>query len=130
MQALCSRRGAVEALRGGEDLERIPRSGYLPLSVVLTSEDVFEAFYDEYSQLRAFLHVVLERDVARAPAGEAHGNGPHAGNRPHDAAPAAPGPAPGARARRRRSSSIAPRFSETASVWRSQRPSGRPRPRS
>jgi hypothetical protein len=24
---------AVEALRGGEDLERIPRSGYLPLSV-------------------------------------------------------------------------------------------------
>ncbi len=30
--------------------------GYLPLSVVLTNEDVFEAFYDEYAQLRAFLH--------------------------------------------------------------------------
>ena len=30
--------------------------GYLPLSVVLTGETVYEAFYDEYSQLRAFLH--------------------------------------------------------------------------
>ena len=30
--------------------------GYLPLSVVLTGEHVYEAFYDEYSQLRAFLH--------------------------------------------------------------------------
>ncbi|HET7204518.1 MAG TPA: adenosylmethionine--8-amino-7-oxononanoate transaminase [Steroidobacteraceae bacterium] len=30
--------------------------GYLPLSVVLTGEDVFEAFYDEYEKLRAFLH--------------------------------------------------------------------------
>jgi adenosylmethionine-8-amino-7-oxononanoate aminotransferase len=30
--------------------------GYLPLSVVLTGEDVYDAFYDEYAQLRAFLH--------------------------------------------------------------------------
>jgi adenosylmethionine-8-amino-7-oxononanoate aminotransferase len=30
--------------------------GYLPLSVVLTGERVYEAFYDEYSSLRAFLH--------------------------------------------------------------------------
>jgi adenosylmethionine-8-amino-7-oxononanoate aminotransferase len=30
--------------------------GYLPLSVVLAGEDVYEAFYDEYVQLRAFLH--------------------------------------------------------------------------
>ncbi len=30
--------------------------GYLPLSVVLTGERVFEAFYDEYTSLRAFLH--------------------------------------------------------------------------
>jgi len=30
--------------------------GYLPLSVVLTGERVYEAFYDEYSRLRAFLH--------------------------------------------------------------------------
>ena len=30
--------------------------GYLPLSVVLTGERVFEAFYDEHSRLRAFLH--------------------------------------------------------------------------
>jgi adenosylmethionine---8-amino-7-oxononanoate aminotransferase len=30
--------------------------GYLPLSVVLTGEAVYAAFYDEYSQLRAFLH--------------------------------------------------------------------------
>ena len=30
--------------------------GYLPLSVVLTGEQVYAAFYDEYSQLRAFLH--------------------------------------------------------------------------
>jgi len=30
--------------------------GYLPLSVVLTGEDVYEAFYDEYAQMRAFLH--------------------------------------------------------------------------
>jgi adenosylmethionine-8-amino-7-oxononanoate aminotransferase len=30
--------------------------GYLPLSVVLTGEQVYGAFYDEYSRLRAFLH--------------------------------------------------------------------------
>ncbi len=30
--------------------------GFLPLSVVLTGERVYEAFYDEYEQLRAFLH--------------------------------------------------------------------------
>ena len=30
--------------------------GYLPLSVVLTSEAVYDAFYDEYAKLRAFLH--------------------------------------------------------------------------
>ena len=30
--------------------------GFLPLSVVLTSEQVYEAFYDEYASLRAFLH--------------------------------------------------------------------------
>ena len=30
--------------------------GYLPLSVVLTNEHTYEAFYDEYSKLNAFLH--------------------------------------------------------------------------
>jgi len=30
--------------------------GYLPLSAVLTGERVYEAFYDEYASLRAFLH--------------------------------------------------------------------------
>jgi adenosylmethionine-8-amino-7-oxononanoate aminotransferase len=30
--------------------------GYLPLSCVLTAEEVFEAFYAEYQALRAFLH--------------------------------------------------------------------------
>ena len=30
--------------------------GYLPLSVVLTRDSVYEAFYDEYTRLRAFLH--------------------------------------------------------------------------
>src|SRR5690606_3374696 len=30
--------------------------GYLPLSVVLTREPVYQAFYDEYETLRAFLH--------------------------------------------------------------------------
>jgi adenosylmethionine-8-amino-7-oxononanoate aminotransferase len=30
--------------------------GFLPLSVVLTREPVYEAFYDEYASLRAFLH--------------------------------------------------------------------------
>ena len=30
--------------------------GYLPLSTVLTTERVYEAFYDDYETLRAFLH--------------------------------------------------------------------------
>ncbi len=30
--------------------------GYLPLSVVLTSEQTYQAFYDDYASLRAFLH--------------------------------------------------------------------------
>ncbi len=30
--------------------------GYLPLSAVLTSEDIYSAFYDDYQNLRAFLH--------------------------------------------------------------------------
>lgn len=31
-------------------------AGYLPLSAVLTTEDVYAAFYDDYSNLTAFLH--------------------------------------------------------------------------
>jgi adenosylmethionine-8-amino-7-oxononanoate aminotransferase len=31
-------------------------SGYLPLSAVLMSDDIFQAFYDDYDTLRAFLH--------------------------------------------------------------------------
>ncbi len=30
--------------------------GYLPLSVVLTSEEMYQAFYDDYTTLKAFLH--------------------------------------------------------------------------
>jgi adenosylmethionine-8-amino-7-oxononanoate aminotransferase len=30
--------------------------GYLPLSVVLTNDDVYAAFYDDYTKLNAFLH--------------------------------------------------------------------------
>jgi adenosylmethionine---8-amino-7-oxononanoate aminotransferase len=30
--------------------------GYLPLSAVVTTEDVYQAFYDEYEKLNAFLH--------------------------------------------------------------------------
>lgn len=30
--------------------------GYLPLSCVLTTDDIYTAFYDEYIQLKAFLH--------------------------------------------------------------------------
>ncbi|HFD80294.1 MAG TPA: adenosylmethionine--8-amino-7-oxononanoate transaminase, partial [Gammaproteobacteria bacterium] len=30
--------------------------GYLPLSVVLTGERIYQAFYDDYQRLRAFLH--------------------------------------------------------------------------
>jgi adenosylmethionine---8-amino-7-oxononanoate aminotransferase len=31
-------------------------AGYLPLSAVLTTEEVYAAFYDEYAKLNAFLH--------------------------------------------------------------------------
>lgn len=31
-------------------------AGYLPLSVVLTTQNIYEAFYDEYNTLKAFLH--------------------------------------------------------------------------
>ncbi|MDX1442520.1 MAG: adenosylmethionine--8-amino-7-oxononanoate transaminase [Gammaproteobacteria bacterium] len=31
-------------------------AGYLPLSVVLTTEEIYRAFYDEYENLTAFLH--------------------------------------------------------------------------
>lgn len=31
-------------------------AGYLPLSVVLTTENVYQAFYDDYTTLKAFLH--------------------------------------------------------------------------
>jgi adenosylmethionine-8-amino-7-oxononanoate aminotransferase len=30
--------------------------GYLPLSAVLTTEPIYQAFYDEYTRLKAFLH--------------------------------------------------------------------------
>ncbi|CAM3911692.1 adenosylmethionine--8-amino-7-oxononanoate transaminase [Mesobacillus zeae] len=30
--------------------------GYLPLSAVLTTEDVYQAFYDDYESMKAFLH--------------------------------------------------------------------------
>ncbi len=30
--------------------------GYLPLSVVVTTETIYDAFYDEYSTMKAFLH--------------------------------------------------------------------------
>jgi len=30
--------------------------GYLPLSAVMTTEDVYAAFYDDYNKLNAFLH--------------------------------------------------------------------------
>ncbi len=31
-------------------------AGYLPLSVVLTTDNVYNAFYDDYETMRAFLH--------------------------------------------------------------------------
>ncbi|HHM05542.1 MAG TPA: adenosylmethionine--8-amino-7-oxononanoate transaminase [Gammaproteobacteria bacterium] len=31
-------------------------AGYLPLSVVLTTDDIYQAFYDDYEKLSAFLH--------------------------------------------------------------------------
>jgi adenosylmethionine-8-amino-7-oxononanoate aminotransferase len=30
--------------------------GYLPLSVVLTTDEIYDAFYDDYTSLKAFLH--------------------------------------------------------------------------
>lgn len=30
--------------------------GYMPLSVVLTGDDIYQAFYDDYASLKAFLH--------------------------------------------------------------------------
>ena len=30
--------------------------GYLPLSTVLTTENIYDSFYDEYQSLKAFLH--------------------------------------------------------------------------
>jgi adenosylmethionine-8-amino-7-oxononanoate aminotransferase len=30
--------------------------GYMPLSVVLTGDDIYQAFYDDYTTLKAFLH--------------------------------------------------------------------------
>ncbi|GGE61249.1 adenosylmethionine--8-amino-7-oxononanoate transaminase [Priestia taiwanensis] len=30
--------------------------GYLPLSVVLTTDDIYDAFYDDYNSMKAFLH--------------------------------------------------------------------------
>ena len=31
-------------------------AGYLPLSVTMTTEDIYQAFYDDYANLSAFLH--------------------------------------------------------------------------
>jgi len=31
-------------------------AGYLPLSVTLTSDEIYQAFYDEYQNLKAFMH--------------------------------------------------------------------------
>ena len=37
-------------------LSKALTGGYLPLSVVLTTDQVYEAFYDEYENLNAFMH--------------------------------------------------------------------------
>ena len=31
-------------------------SGYLPMSAVLTTDEIYSAFYDDYTKLKAFLH--------------------------------------------------------------------------
>ncbi|WP_043446908.1 adenosylmethionine--8-amino-7-oxononanoate transaminase [Halotalea alkalilenta] len=37
-------------------LSKALTGGYLPLSVVMTTDQVFDAFYDDYERMRAFLH--------------------------------------------------------------------------
>ncbi|MCM2971477.1 adenosylmethionine--8-amino-7-oxononanoate transaminase [Larsenimonas suaedae] len=37
-------------------LSKALTAGYLPLSVVLTTDEVYDAFYDDYAALKAFLH--------------------------------------------------------------------------
>ncbi len=37
-------------------LSKALTGGYLPLAVVVTTEEVYSAFYDDYPRLRAFLH--------------------------------------------------------------------------
>ncbi|WP_445620491.1 adenosylmethionine--8-amino-7-oxononanoate transaminase [Kushneria sp. Sum13] len=37
-------------------LSKAITGGYLPLSVVMTTDEIYAAFYDDYSTLRAFLH--------------------------------------------------------------------------